>query len=312
MSTKIVSRGNDKNMIDIPTADDFFKSGKELLDFSWDVVAKLLIDIDQAEYYGVDPEEISDSYWTAAKRRLTTALSITQQGVEFVLKGKIAQVSPYLLIVDSPSKWPSPYDGNNVSFSDFRTIDSQDLIRVIDTFSESPMPDKFVDQFHQLRDKRNRIMHSVDKQLTVNVTEVVDSLLFMHKALFPNENWPSVRLSFLEEAPDSELGADEFSINSVCQEITLVIELLKPSKVKDYFGIDKKQRRYMCPECLYQANTDAGFEYKLAVLKPKGPTSTKLYCPVCNRTHTVVREDCGIGDCPGNVLSEGMCLTCNG
>ena len=73
-------------MIDIPTANDFFKSGKELLDFSWDVIAKLLTDIDEAEYYGVDPEEISDGYWTAAKRRLTTALSITQQGVEFVLK----------------------------------------------------------------------------------------------------------------------------------------------------------------------------------------------------------------------------------
>ena len=300
-------------MIDIPTADDFFTSGKELLDFSWDVIAKLLIDIDQAEYYGVDHEEISDSYWAAAKRQLTTALSITQQGIEFVLKGKIAEISPYLLLVDSPSKWPSPYDDNTISFSDFRTIDAQDLIRVIDTFSEEPMPVQFANQFHQLRDKRNRIMHSVDKQLTVNVTEVVDSLLFMHKALFPNENWSSVRLSFIEASPDSELGAYEDSINRVCWEISLVIDLLEPSKVKDYFGIDKKQRRYICPKCISQAYTGAGFEYKLCALQPKGPTSTKLYCPVCNLTHTVIREGCKKKDCPGNILSEeGECLTCCG
>ena len=148
-------------MIDIPTADDFYTSGKELLDFSWDVVAKLLVDIDEAKYYGVDSDEVSDSYWAAAKRRLTTALSITQQGVEFVLKGKIAEISPYLLIVDSPSKWPSPYGGNTVSFSDFRTIDAQDLIRVIDTFSADSMPPEFVSQFHQLREKRNRIMFQI-------------------------------------------------------------------------------------------------------------------------------------------------------
>lgn len=300
-------------MIDIPTANDFFKSGEELLDFSWDVIAKLLTDIDEAEYYGVDPEEISDGYWTAAKRRLTTALSITQQGVEFVLKGKIAEISPFLLIADPPSKWPSPYDGSNISFSDFRTIDAQDLIRVIDTFSENPMPSKFVEQFNQLREKRNRIMHSVDKQLTVNVTEVIDSLLFMHKTLFPKENWPSLRLSFLEGAPDSELGAYEYSTNRVCWEISLVLKLLNPSKVKEYFGIDKKQRKYFCPKCISEANKDVDFEYKLAVLKPKGPTSNKLYCPVCNITYLVFREPCANKDCPGNVISEeGDCLTCYG
>ena len=151
---------------------------------------------------------------------------------------------------------------------------------------------KFVDQFHQLRDKRNRIMHSVDKQLAVNVTEVVESLLFMHKALFPSENWASVRLRFLNEAPESELGGNEYSTNRVCREISLVIELLKPSKVKAFFGIDKKQRRYICPVCLAQANTDVDFEYRLAVFKSKGPTSNKLYCPVCNVTHTVLRQDC--------------------
>ncbi|WP_419175480.1 hypothetical protein [Desulfosediminicola sp.] len=300
-------------ILNIPTYDDFYTSGKELLDFSWDVIASLLTNMDEAEYYGVDPIEISDKYWSAAKRRLTTALSISQQGVEFILKGQIVAISPFLLISESPSKWPSPYDGNQINFSEFRTINAQDLIRVIDTFSPIPMSKDFVDQFHQLREKRNRIMHSVDKQLTVDVAEAVDSILFMHKALFPEETWASIRLRFLDEAPDSELGGNEFSRNRVCWEIKLAINLLKPSKVKKYFGIDKKQRRYVCPTCLLEANTDAGFDHKLAVLKPTGPKSTILYCPVCDATYNVTRGKCHKVECPGNVLDDkGMCLTCCG
>ena len=297
----------------IPTEGDFYTSGKELLDFSWDVIARLLTDIDQAEYYGVDPSEISDKYWSAAKRRLTTALSITQQGVEFILKGKIAAISPFLLITDPPAKWPSPYENKPINFSDFRTIDAQDLIRVIDTFAPNLLPNDFVEQFHQLREKRNRIMHSVDKRLTIDVAEVLDSLLFMHKALFPNESWAAVRLRFLDQAPDSELGAYEYSRNRVCWETELAIDLLKPSKVKKYFGIDKKQRRYTCPTCISEANTDAGFDHKLAVLQPKGPSSTTLYCPVCDSIYNVIRKECENEGCPGNVLNEeGECLTCCG
>lgn len=296
---------------DLPTANDFYVSGKELLNFSWDIVSKLLIDLDDAEYFGLETEEVSDSYWDAAKRRLTTALSITQQGVEFILKGKIAAISPYLLIVDPPNKWPSPNSEIPLSFSDFRTIDSQDLIRVIDTFSDSKMESSFVCQFHKLRKKRNEIMHSVVKQLTISASEVVESLLYMHKALFPQENWAAVRIRFLDEAPDSELGADEYCINTVCQEISLVIKLLKPAKVKEFFGIDKKQRKYICPTCYSGANRDIDFEYKLAVLKPKGPNSKQLYCPVCDAIHQVSRQKCKRNKCLGNVLDEdGMCLTC--
>ena len=64
--------------VNVPTADDFFTAGKELLDFAWDITAQLPKNFDEAEYFGVDPTEISESYRLSARRRLTTALSITQ------------------------------------------------------------------------------------------------------------------------------------------------------------------------------------------------------------------------------------------
>lgn len=297
--------------IKVPIADDFFSAGKELLDFAWDVIAQLLKNLDEAEYFGIDPKEISENYWLSARRRLTTALSITQQGIEFVLKGKIAEVSPFLLLADPPSKWPSPYEESAVDFSAFRTIDAQDLVRVHDTFAKHHLPEELVSRFHDLREKRNRIMHSVDKNVEVHVKDVIDSLLFMHKFLFPREGWASVRLSFLETAPESELGAGEFSVNTIGWELELVLALLTPAQVQAYFGVDKKQRRYVCPGCYSKANTDSGFEHKLALLQPKGASTKTLYCLVCNTTYEVSREDCSIENCPGNVISDdGMCLTC--
>lgn len=294
----------------IPEADDFYQSGKELLDFAWGTSSDLLTEFDDADYYGFDKEEISDKYWEAARRKLTTSLAIAQQGAEFILKGKIVSISPYLLISDAPARWPSPYEGKAIDFSEFKTSDAQDLIRIFDTFSEEPLKPSFINKFHSLRERRNKIMHSVGNDVAVHVSEVIESILFIYKALFPTKSWLSVRREFLENAPDSELGSGDYATNRVCWETSIVKAMLEPAKVLELIGIPKKQRSYYCPQCLFDSNKDAGFEFKLAVLSPKGPTSTRLYCPVCHKEHEVTREICD--GCSGNVryAETGICLSC--
>jgi hypothetical protein len=296
----------------LPTATDFYKSGKELFNFAWSATSDLLTQFDQADYYGYDKTEVSDKYWSAARRTLTTSLTVIQQGVELALKGKISEISPYLLISDPPARWPSPYDGNPIDFSQFRTVDAQDLVKIIDTFSPTQLSPEFSVRYHSLRERRNAIMHSVGSSVSVEVAEVVEATLYMHKALFPSENWATVRREFLENSPDSELGSGEYATNRACWEFSIVRDMLSPAQWLAFTNVDKKQRAYLCPKCLDDANTDAGFNFKLAVLRPKSPTATRLYCPVCNAEHEVVREKCGQQGCPGNVISEdtGSCLTC--
>ncbi len=296
----------------VPTPADFFQSGKELFNFAWDATSNLLTEFDQADYYGFDKAEISEKYWAAARRTLTTSLTIVQQGVELILKGKISEISPYLLISDPPSRWPSPYEGTPVDFSQFRTVDAQDLIRIFDTFSPTRLSPELTERFHSLRERRNAIMHSVGSSVSVQVSDVIEAILYMHKVLFPHENWATARREFLENSPDSELGSGEYATNRTCWEFSIVRDLLEPAQVSHFMGIDKKQRAYLCPKCLYDANRDAGFEFKLAVLRPKSATATLVYCPVCNAEHEVVRQDCESDGCPGNVISEEWhyCLTC--
>lgn len=296
----------------VPSPDDFFNAGKELFDFAWDTVAVLLTDFSDAEDWGLEnPHEVSNEYWAAAKRRLTTALVMIQQGVEFILKGKIAEITPYLLFAEPPAKWPSPYNTDVLDFAQFKTIDAQDLIRLHDTVQNTKLSDAFINKYNTLREKRNRIYHSVDKKLQVHTFEVIESILSLHKSLFPDENWAKVRASFIDNSPSSKLSYGDFSTNRACRELEVVIELLSPAAVKEFFHIDKKQRRYFCPECLDKANTKVGFDYKLAILRPKGAKSTKLYCPICDSEYQVIRKDCQ-EECPGNVLSvaDNVCLTC--
>lgn len=296
----------------VPSASDYFDSGKEVFNFAWSTVAHLLCEFDVAGYYGYSPDEVSEPFWSAATRELSTALTIVQQGVELILKGRIAEISPYLLIAsDAPSRWPSPYDGRQIDFSQFRTIDAQDLVRVHDIFAASPLPATFTARFDQLRELRNTIMHSTGKNVTVQAIEVVDALLFMHRSLFPDENWITTRREFLRSSPHSALGSGEFATNVACHEAEIAVTQLQPAEVELYFRIPKKQRRYLCPACLDDSNTDAEFNRKLAVLRPKSADAVRLYCPVCNGEHDVSRVDCEQDECLGNVLNyEGRCLTC--
>lgn len=299
---------------DVPSPQDFFDSGLELFDFAWDTVAVLLTNFSIAERdFGVDAADVSEEYWASSKRRLTTALAMTQQGVEFILKGKIAEISPYLLLAESPTRWPSPYDGHELTFAEFKTVDAQDLIRLHDTVQGAHLAPEFVDKFNALRSKRNTISHSIDKKLQVHTLEVIESILFLHKALFPNENWAKIRATFIRNYPDASLSGGEYSTNNACLELEIVLKMLPPAAVETFFGISKKQRLYICPNCFDYASHHQDFDHKLAALRPKSPTATTLYCPVCDCEHQVVRRGCDQGKCLGNVLSideRPVCLTC--
>lgn len=311
----------------IPAAEDYYRSGKELFDFAWDNISELVSDLDEAGHFGIEVHEVEHAYWELSRRRILVALTVVQQGVELVLKGRIAEVSPFLLIANTHAAWPKADDNKEIPFSKFKTIDAQDLIKIHNSVSKSKLDDSFQAAFDVLRERRNLIMHTASNNMEVQFVDVFKSILEMHKNLFPKESWANQRLEHLLQAPHSELGSADWATNRVCREIELVIGLLSNGEVAKYFGAPGGQRRYLCPTCFNDFNRDAGdLDIKLAALKPKGPKSTLLYCPICDITHTVIRRKCSQKTngkaCPGNVLfSEektapwapgynGFCLTC--
>ena len=320
-------------IIDVPTGNDFKSSGIDYLNLAWGTLINLLRELKEAQSYfdehsGYEREEVAsflspEKYWGKAQRPLSTALSLVQQGTEFLLKGDIALVSPYLLISGDPSSYPSKSQERNVRFSEFKTIDSKDLIRAFNTVSANRLPDSFQQRFENLRSRRNTIMHTVDPDLHINVKDLFVEILEICHYLLAPESWINIRRNFIEkEARSALLEPEEYrqydhNIYQLAFEIDLVVDLLQPSRIRKYFRFEKKHRRYICPVCysktFQEVYANVGLEHdipRLANLVPNEPASNSVYCIVCNKFSEVVRENCENVDCPGNVFGHGICLTC--
>ncbi len=298
---------------DIPNSDEFESAAKAQFDFAWDIVISFLITLDEAGQYADIEEEDEKAFWETARQRVLTSLIIAQQGVELAIKGKIVSISPYILISGNHSEWPKDKDGTGMSFSDFRSIDAQDLIKVHDNVHEENFDDGFSELFEKLRKLRNKAMHTVDTKLSVSAQEVVIILLEVHEYLYPDDSWVSTRREFLNDSPATQLFFDTDHVEGlVAKEFLTVFKLLTSSQVKRFFKIDKRQRLYICPECKYEGEKYEMIEPKYAVLQPNTPESEHLFCFVCGGLHQVSRANCNIDDCPGNVISDEYvcCCTC--
>lgn len=314
---------------DIPTKADFDNNGIAFLNLAWESVTGISLGLpDQPlEQLGADAteEQLQDAaeedlrwseavedYWNAAQQELATAVALAHQGTEFLLKGKIAAVSPFLLISGDPKDWPAGCDKADTPFADFKTIDAQDLLRAHDTTCSPRLSDKFKERFEQLRRMRNSVMHTVDRRLKFTTQDCLLAILEMVESLLGSGVWIALRKQHLEREPDFDpySGVDH-RLCRLAEEIVHVVDLLEPAQVKRFFNFDKKQRRYLCPECEFEC-ADWDIRVTLARLSPNAPDSTIVSCILCNQEHAVARRKCNQNGCPGNVISveHGSCLTC--
>jgi len=204
---------------EIPTPDDFLATGLQLLNSAWDTGAALMVDLSEAEQYNPDAQELKDDYWQAARVQLSSALAAAQQGNEFLLKSRIATVTPLLLLGAAPKDWPAGCATKPTPFAEFRTLDAQDLIKVHNTCCSPALSDEFITLFEQLRRKRNTIMHSVDKNLSVHVSELFLAVLTINETLGTEKNWASVRHEYLSNAPLSLMHSSDWGDMRLVQEL---------------------------------------------------------------------------------------------
>lgn len=299
---------------EIPTSEEFALAAYAQFDFAWDIVISFMTALDEAGQYVDVGKDDEAQFWEAARRRILTSLIIAQQGVELAIKGKLVAFSPYLLL-GSPSDWPKDKIGKGIEFSEFKTIDAQDLIKAYNMVSLQPFDTKFVDLFDRVRKVRNSAMHSVNAKLRISPKEVILIILEAHEYLFPDQSWIKARREFLFSAPDVQVYVDNDHIDGVLvRESWAVYNLLTKSERERYFKVDAGVRKYICPVCYYESVKLDGPVPRYAVLEPNKPRSTSLWCFVCDDTHSVSRINCTEAACKGNVISDdyGYCCTCGG
>ncbi|WP_156920834.1 hypothetical protein [Fundidesulfovibrio putealis] len=299
-------------ILEVPTAEDFFRTGISLLNQAWNNVFELI------EYYKLakDQDMFEDAsgevdYWRAASDELSTSVTLTHQGISFLIKGKIASVNPHLLILSQPKDWPKGCDKGDVYFSDFKTVDTGDLVKIHNTFLPIKLDESFVSFFMSTSRKRNKIMHSIDNNLRFEVNSIIRDILITNDTLSNPGEWFLRRMEYLSTRPWAIIDHDEYYNDRVITECSYVKSILTDSEMKQFFQVSKKSRFYICPSC-HSRTSGMGEDTPLfAVLKPNTPTSTNVYCFMCLQYSPVKREKCGEGDCKGNVLADNVgCLSC--
>jgi hypothetical protein len=298
-------------IVDIPEASDFEQTGLDYLNLAADHVFSILHMLDESGFEDTWEEEIRE-FWRASQRQFASALALVQQGTEFLIKARIADVSPFLLIAGGARDLPRGAETRDVPFAEFRTVDAQDLVRLYNAVSAKRLDRSFAGQLESLRKRRNTIMHSIDPSLEVTAKEIIlYGLECVHELVAPMR-WMSIRRAYADRTPASAIGADEYIEMQFLREADQLIHLLSRTELRKYSGFVNNQRSYCCPVC----QSRDGYRDKpllTAQLRPNTSTSTSIYCFVCEQSTAVRWVDCPESDCRGNVMgtSDQRCLTCS-
>ena len=300
---------------EIPSENDFSKASLNLLNLAWATSIQTLKDLRDADSEWVN--EITTEYWEKCQPILGNALTLIQQAQEMAIKGRIASVSPYLLIMRDVRDWPKNSDKENASFSEFKTLDASDLVKVHDSVSAMSFDEDFKRLFNEVRVQRNQIIHQGRAGSKINIIDIVANIIKTASKLHSDKSWVSHRRLFLENDNIATAHSIDHVDYVVLDEFQIVTDLLEPAFCKKYLGFDKKTRSYICPQCWYHSHDHYTYDEdlpKLAKLLPNSPSSTKVYCLTCEQTSVVERRKCV--ECKGNVISDNQsgpadrCLSC--
>jgi len=298
---------------EVPTPAEFQAAGFNQLYLAWQLAIRAVEDLEFAEEnvdLGEDQAAAASEYWAKSQPAMANAFGLIQQAMEMSLKGRIASVSPFLLIPRDSRDWPKGVDTGAVPFSEFRTLDAADLIKVHNTFIAPALDEEFRSFWEEVRRDRNKIMHSVSPRSFEPAT-LVRALLTAATALFSDVRWSQQLLDMEENGKYAAFGMDDGSQNIVMRQMDIAVRHLTPSECKGLLGHDKKRRSYVCPNCHDQANRDWQTSWpKLAQLKTKAPGELRLHCLVCDATVETERMACPGPGCEGDVVFEGRCMTC--
>jgi hypothetical protein len=121
-----------------------------------------------------------------AQSDLQLAYTLIQQSQEIGLKAKICAVHPFLLLLGSDVR---SWARRNADFSEFRTLDASDLVRVVNAVCPQPLTERFATKYEAVRGNRNKIYHLGIYNDQIDPMALLDLLVLQHRELYPDHIW---------------------------------------------------------------------------------------------------------------------------
>jgi len=304
-------------IINVPTYEALNEIALRLYFSAWFNV--IWIKPDFKRMYESDPAEDWKQEWEeyvkACQPELQSSCAMVQQSNELALKARICQVSPYLLILRSDTKFsniPKDFD-----FAEFRTLDAVELPAAVNSICATKLSDAFIQSYNEIRSLRNRIAHIGDAGRVFTPEELLRLMVQQYHELWKERGWLQDRLEFASRTRSGVLHDNKYtSVHmEVMYEWSIIRAFLSKSEYKKLFGLEKSKRLYLCFDCFENADTRYAdldvSESKTAFLNGDG---SSIDCLMCRNTHAVDRVPCKF--CKGNVAGVaesdyfGRCHSC--
>lgn len=302
-------------IIDIPTKEDFYSSADDMVNEAWEKISNLAhnyYEIDSRNQFYQSSEHFTDEdiwgldqYWYHARPKLISALTLVLQSVEFRLKGLITEISPYLLLSSSSRNIPKADENGVRSFSQFHSIDAQDLIKVYETFAHKQISSNFRKWYEDIRVLRNRFMHTVDKSSDIKPELIFKSIVYAHNELNQGEpNWIWHRYKYKAshsgggiDFDKDEISGDIFEMLQVHYELTGAIHSCSREVAYEIFRFDKSINSFQCENCLsvmeqYEYYDSKHIDYCIGTVQ-KNKRSEMYQCTFCGKEYDKLPESNG-------------------
>lgn len=304
-------------IVNVPTAEILDTAALRAFFSTWSLILRIATEFD--EVYPPEDGDWTDektAYLEGCQSDLQAALSGMQQANELALKARIAEVSPYLLLIGGAPKLSLL--PNDVDFTDFRTLDAQDLPAAVNSFTYKVLSDRFLQDYREVRGLRNKVVHlgSVDKQF--NPDDLLNRLVRQFAELWPNRLWLVERLNHAKRGRYAFFHDGKYSSaeGEVFAELEDTYARFGKGQFLQLIGFKKGAHRYLCPTCLYNSEArNAGLDLTTCRTAFLAPDRGSVTCAMCKGEFNVIRAKCSDIDCKGDVSHEAaddvpFCLSC--
>jgi hypothetical protein len=297
----------------IPEYEDFEKVAKECLIQALESFFKIYCEYKKYDNENINEEVPLNEVWNHNEPTFRTSIILLHQGVEAYMKSVIVKNSPYLLLEQKRSDWPSLPESKDVEYSSMYTYAGENLLHTFCTVTNLELSSEKIKFIEDIRQNRNNAIHGVGNILNTPSIIIID-ILKAYTYFFGKDQW----FNDIKKRNQSNplFGYYDWDFESIQSykfldflEVTIGIK-----QINKFLNFELSGRKYLCPTCFYETNSKGQqLMSKWAFLTPNKPFSTMLYCINCNFENEVERIDCNIKNCMGNVIDmDGICLTCGG
>ena len=240
-------------------------------------------------------KELWNEYSNDAQQEISHLISMLLQAIELRLKSLVAQVSPYLLLLNGSFQFSRKEA--QIDFASLKTLDAIDLPRAVIALTDYELPQSFEPRFDELRRIRNRMMHLGVHEAAFEPSELIATLVEVYAILWREGEWLSNRVKYDGKSARRFFHDYEWSspVSDAMADLRHSQALMSNEMFKTCIGAKKSSIQIFCPHCIESAASELRRELGCATAIQTGHDSAK--CLMCQADLTIALASEPCSDC---------------